>query len=138
MRYRETGEITQEERKRVFDKLLNYNLSHIEDKNPRDLGIFLEDEEGNCLGGLIGVTHGNWLDVDYLIVDEAFRGRKIGSELLKRAEQAARDRGCRYVFLDTFSFQAPDFYKKMGYKEVFVRKDYPVTGKRYYYVKELR
>ncbi len=39
---------------------------------------------------------------------------------------------------ENFSFQAPDFYKKMGYKEVFVREDYPVTDKRYYYVKELR
>ena len=58
-------------------------------------------------------------------------------ELLKRAEQAASDRGCKYVFLDTFSFQAPEFYKKMGYKEVFVREEYPVTGKRHYLVKEL-
>lgn len=106
-------------------------------KNPRELGIFLEDEEGNCQGGLIGMTHGNWLDVEYLVVDEALRGQNMGSELLKRAEQAASDRGCKYVFLDTFSFQAPEFYKKMGYKEVFVREEYPVTGKRHYLVKEL-
>ena len=137
MIYRETEEITKEERKNVFDKLLAYNLSHLEDKNPRDLGIFLEDEEGNCQGGLIGMTHGNWLDVEYLVVDEALRGQNIGSELLKRAEQAASDRGCKYVFLDTFSFQAPEFYKKMGYKEVFVREEYPVTGKRHYLLKEL-
>ena len=51
MIYRETEEITKEERKNVFDKLLAYNLSHLEDKNPRELGIFLEDEEGNCQGG---------------------------------------------------------------------------------------
>lgn len=112
-------------------------MSHLEDKNPRELGIFLEDEEGNCQGGLIGMTHGNWLDVEYLVVDEALRGQNMGSELLKRAEQAASDRGCKYVFLDTFSFQAPEFYKKMGYKEVFVREEYPVTGKRHYLVKEL-
>ena len=116
MIYRETEEITKEERKNVFDKLLAYNLSHLEDKNPRELGIFLEDEEGNCQGGLIGMTHGNWLDVEYLVVDEALRGQNMGSKLLKRAEQAASDRGCKYVFLDTFSFQAPEFYKKMGYK----------------------
>ena len=60
MIYRETEEITKEERKNVFDKLLAYNLSHLEDKNPRELGIFLEDEEGNCQGGLIGMTHGKW------------------------------------------------------------------------------
>ena len=137
MIYRETEEITKEERKNVFDKLLAYNLSHLEDKNPRELGIFLEDEEGNCQCGLIGMTHGNWLDVEYLVVDEALRGQNMGSKLLKRAEQAASDRGCKYVFLDTFSFQAPEFYKKMGYKEVFVREEYPVTGKRHYLVKEL-
>ena len=52
----------------------------------------------------------------------------IGARLLKSAETEAKKRRCKYVFLDTFSFQAPDFYKKYGYQERFVLEDYPVKG----------
>lgn len=46
-------------------------------------------------------------------------------------------RGCKYAFVDTFSFQAPAFYEKHGYREVFTLEDYPYTEKRYYYTKDL-
>ena len=49
----------------------------------------------------------------------------------------ARKRGCKYAFVDTFSFQAPTFYKNHGYREVFTLEEYPYTGKRHYYTKEL-
>lgn len=58
-------------------------------------------------------------------------------EMLKAAEEEAKKRGCKYSFVDTFSFQAPAFYVKHGYKEVFALKEYPITGARYYYTKEL-
>ena len=46
-------------------------------------------------------------------------------------------RGCKYAFVDTFSFQAPAFYEKHGYREVFTLEDYPYTEKRHYYTKDL-
>ena len=53
------------------------------------------------------------------------------------AEEEAKRRGCKYAFVDTFSFQAPEFYRKLGYEEVFVLRDYPYTEARYYYTKTL-
>ncbi len=132
-----TDKIKEQDEKIIYQGLLDYNLARIEDKNPRDLGIYLQDETGEKVGGLIGNTHGNWLFVKYLWVREDQRGQKIGSELLKQAEETAKERGCRYAFLDTFSFQAPAFYEKHGYKNVFTLEDYPVTGKRYYLSKNL-
>jgi GNAT superfamily N-acetyltransferase len=132
-----TDEIKEEDREIIFQSLLKYNLARIEDKNPKDLGIYLKDKTGKMLAGLTGDTHGKWLFVKFLWVSEELRGQKIGSQILKQAEQTAKERGCKYAFLDTFSFQAPVFYKKRGYKEVFTLEEYPVTGKRYYFTKTL-
>lgn len=86
---------------------------------------------------MIGNTHGNWLCVKYLWVKKEYRGQNIGSSILQQAEDVAKARGCKFVFLDTFRFQAPEFYKKHGYEEVFVLKEYPISGKRYYLTKVL-
>ena len=132
-----TDEIKEDDQAAIFEGLLEYNLARIEDKNPQDLGIYLEDESGKKVAGLIGNTHGNWLTVKFLWVSEELRGQNIGSKILRQAEETAKERGCHSVFLDTFSFQAPEFYKKHGYQEVFALEDYPVTGKRYYFVKHI-
>ncbi|UEL47073.1 Acetyltransferase [Terrisporobacter petrolearius] len=132
-----TDKITEEDENIIFKELLGYNLARIEDKNPRDLGIYLQDEEGQKIAGLIGNTHGNWLSIKFLWVSEEMRGQNIGSDILSQAEKTAKERGCKYSFLDTFSFQAPEFYRKHGYKEVFVLENYPVTGNRHYFTKTL-
>ncbi|MSS10011.1 GNAT family N-acetyltransferase [Clostridium sp. WB02_MRS01] len=137
MNFEITDKIKEQDEKIIYQGLLEYNLARIEHKNPRDLGIYLQDETGEKVGGLIGNTHGNWLFVKYLWVREDQRGQKIGSALLKQAEETAKERGCRYAFLDTFSFQAPAFYEKHGYMSVFTLEEYPVTGKRYYFTKTL-
>lgn len=137
MNFEITDEIKEQDKETIFQGLREYNLARIEEKKQKDLGVYLQDENGKKLAGLIGNTHGNWLFVKYLWVSEALRGQDIGSLILSQAEKEAKERGCKYAFLDTFSFQAPAFYKKQGYKEVFVLEEYPLTGKRYYFTKEL-
>ena len=92
---------------------------------------------GRKLAGLTGETFGNWLCIRYLFVSESLRGQGIGGRLLETAELDAKRRGCKYAFVDTFSFQAPAFYEKHGYREVFTLEDYPYTEKRHYYTKDL-
>lgn len=137
MKFKITDEIKKQDEEVIFQGLLEYNLARIEDKNPKDLGVYLQDEKGGIIAGLIGNTHGNWLTIKYLWVNENLRGQDIGSQILRKAEETAMERGCKYVFLDTFSFQAPEFYKKYGYKEGFSLEEYPVKGKRYYFTKTL-
>ena len=137
MQYETTDEIKEQDQRAIYEGLLQYNLERLEDKSPKDLGVYTRDEAGNIVAGLIGNTHGNWLTVKFLWVSESLQGKNIGSEILKQAEETAKRRGCKYAFLDTFSFQAPLFYKKHGYREVFALEDYPLTGKRYYFTKSL-
>jgi len=129
-----TDKIEAADEELIFQGLLEYNLAKLEDKKREDLGIYI-DEAGERIGGLIGNTHGNWLSVKYLWIKQEFRRQNIGSRILQQAEEIAKIRGCKFVFLDTFAFQAPDFYKKHGYKEVFVLEEYPISGKRYYFTK---
>ena len=101
------------------------------------LGVFQEDSAGTKQAGLIGETFGNWLSIKYLWVSSDLRRNGVGSRLLKAAEDEAKSRGAKYVFVDTFDFQAPGFYVKHGYHEVFELSEYPKTGTRHYYTKEL-
>lgn len=46
-----------------------------------------------------------------LWVDESVRHDGYGSQLLHEIEGIAKEKGCRLILLDSFSFQAPEFYK---------------------------
>lgn len=88
----------------IHEMLKEYNLRHREASQSVPVGVFLEDETGQKLAGLTGETFGNWLCIQYLFVSEPLRGQRIGSKLLEAAEAEARKRGCKYAFVDTFSF----------------------------------
>ena len=135
--YKITSDISSQDIEEIYDHLKEFNLSKLECSEIIPLGIFKEDTSGNKLAGLIGETFGNWLSIKYLWVSEELRGKGIGSAILQAAETEARTRGARYAFVDTFSFQAPEFYVQHGYKQVFALTEYPYTGSRYYYIKEL-
>ena len=135
--YKVTSDISSQDIEEIYDHLKEFNLSKLECSEIIPLGIFKEDTSGNKLAGLIGETFGNWLSIKYLWVSEELRGKGIGSAILQAAETEARTRGARYAFVDTFSFQAPEFYVRHGYKQVFALTEYPYTGARYYYIKEL-
>jgi len=137
MKYIITDNPKEEDIKIILNNLIQYNLSHIELKEVKPLAIFVNDENSNQIGGISAETHGNWLEISFLWVDEKLRGQKVGSKLLKDIEAESLKRGCKYSFVDTFSFQAKDFYLKSGYKEVFTLEEYPLTSKRHYFVKQL-
>ena len=121
----------------IGDLIRSYNRSKREAAESEPLNLYVEDDSGEVLAGLVAETFGNWLEIEYLFVKEGLRGQGIGSQILQRAESEAKKRNCRFAFVNTYQFQAPAFYQKHGYKEVFTMKDYPYTGQRHYYQKEL-
>ena len=121
----------------IGDLIRSYNRSKREVAESEPLNLYIEDEHGEIMAGLVAETFGNWLEIEYLFVKEDIRGQGIGSQLLHQAESEAKKRNCRFAFVNTYQFQAPVFYQKQGYKEVFTLKDYPCTGQRHYYQKDL-
>ena len=121
----------------IGDLIRSYNRSKREVAESEPLNLYVEDEYGEIMAGLVAEIFGNWLEIEYLFVREDLRGQGIGSQLLQQAESEAKKRNCRCAFVNTYQFQAPAFYQKYGYKEVFTMKDYPYTGQRHYYQKDL-
>ncbi|MFJ9639955.1 GNAT family N-acetyltransferase [Streptomyces sp. NPDC101178] len=90
------------------------------------LEVWALDEHGGLAGGLTGRTWAYWLHVELLWVDARHRSAGLGSQLLAEAERVARtERACTRSRLETWDFQAPDFYRKQGYEEIGRVEDYP-------------
>ena len=101
------------------------------------LHLFLRNERGETLGGLLGLIWGGWLHISYLWVDEAVRGQRWATRLMDQAEAYARERGCHSVDLDTHSFQARPFYERRGYEVFAALDDYPKGHQKFFLRKKL-
>jgi len=84
--------------------------------------LTLDDE---LVGGVAGFTWAGFCELRQLWVDERFRGLGHGTSLLTEAIEEARARNCSSVYLATYSFQAPDFYRRFGFETVAVIEDRP-------------
>jgi GNAT superfamily N-acetyltransferase len=113
-----------------------FNESRWPDHQPwRPLAVFARERE-SIVGGLAGETFASRLFIRYLWVSDVLRGKGIGRKLMADAEARALERGCHSAYVDTFSFQAPGFYPKLGY-QVFGELDYPPGRKRIFLQKRL-
>lgn len=99
--------------------------------------LYLKNQRGETMGGLLGDIWGGWLHVSFLWIDPAVRGKRWASRLMDEAETLARERHCHSVHLDTHSFQARPFYEKRGYEVFGVLDDYPKGHQRFYLKKKL-
>jgi GNAT superfamily N-acetyltransferase len=101
--------------------------------------LVLSAREGRrIVGGLTGDMGWNSAFVGILWVDEAARGKGVGTRLMREVERLARRRGCALIHLNTFSFQAPKFYEKLGYRRFATLRGTPSAGTtRHFYVKRL-
>ncbi|MEV0692505.1 GNAT family N-acetyltransferase [Streptomyces sp. NPDC050388] len=96
------------------------------DERESPVHVWASDPAGALAGGLVGHTWTTWLHVTYLWVDERHRGAGLGTLLLSTAERIAADRrGCRSSRVETWDFQAPEFYRRNGYEVVCALPDYP-------------
>lgn len=117
--------------------ILEYNDSQTTPSRQKPLVVLAKDNEGKVCAGLRGHTNRGWLFVSQLWVSKEMRKAGLGSSLLQMAEAEARKRTCHGAYLDTFSFQALDFYKKLGYEVFGQLEDFPVGHRRYFLQKKL-
>jgi ribosomal protein S18 acetylase RimI-like enzyme len=125
-----------EAKRRIVSGLLAYNARAVGRSPYEPLTVVLREGK-QVVGGVTGWTWKGWCHVDLVWIDDKFRGKGRGAALMRRAESEARKRGVENVFLDTFSFQAPGFYRKLGYKEFGRLKNFPKGHTRHFLQKAL-
>jgi GNAT superfamily N-acetyltransferase len=129
---------TDADRAAVLAALIAFNTDASGLPGPQPLAVLIQDPAtGKPVGGLWGRTSYDWLFVELFVVPEPFRGQRLGSDILQQAEDIARSRGCIGVWLDTYSFQAPDFYAKQGYELFGTIDDHPRGKQRFFFKKRL-
>ncbi|MCQ4446960.1 GNAT family N-acetyltransferase [Enterobacter cloacae] len=130
-----TDTVTTQEKEELLTGLRAYNGQFLDLSNfSGDIGVYMRDENGVMLGGLIGVRKGDWLNIDFLWVSDTVRGTGVGSQIIKSAEEEARRNGCKHALVDTASFQARPFYEKQGYQLQMSLQDYPYPGMHRHYL----
>jgi GNAT superfamily N-acetyltransferase len=105
--------------------------------NKREFAVWVKDGRGRIVGGLTAILYWDWMYVDYLWLSDAARKRGLGRKLMEKAERIAVRRGCAGAWLDTFSFQAPGFYRHMGYTEFGRCDGHPTGHTRHFFAKRL-
>ena len=115
----------------------DHNIEQAGPDHHQNLCFVVRGADQEIVAGVIGATHWQWLHLDLLWVKEELRQRGYGRRLVELAEEEARKRGAQNVYLDTFSFQALEFYKKCGYHVFGELRDFPPGHQRYYMTKRL-
>jgi ribosomal protein S18 acetylase RimI-like enzyme len=115
-----------------------HNIAATARRDYRPLGVFERDQRsGQVLAGLYGFTWGDWLEIKLVWVRPDHRGRGLGRRLVEAAEAEARARGCHNAWLDSYSFQAPGMYEKLGYRAFGRLQNYPDAAERVFLTRSL-
>jgi ribosomal protein S18 acetylase RimI-like enzyme len=115
-----------------------HNMAVTGRRDYRPLGVFERDpRSGDIVAGLAGFTWGDWLEIKFVWVRPGHRGRGLGRRLVETAEAEARARGCHSAWLDSYTFQAPGMYEKLGYRAFGRLQNYPDHAERVFLTRSL-
>lgn len=124
----------------IRKKVIEHNMEQLPDKlktSNENVSLILKDDLGEIMGGITANIFWHHMHIESLWVDKNVRAKGYGRELLKRMETLALDKECRFIFLDTFSFQAPEFYENNGYEVFGTIEDHPKGFNQYFLRKKL-
>lgn len=107
------------------------------DVHYEDFIFIAKADNGEIIGAVTGHAYYNEVYVGDLIIGKNYRRDGLGSKLIKTVEEAFRGKGYDIMTLTTFGFQAPEFYKKLGFEIEFVREQKDTKINKYFLSKKL-
>ena len=113
---------------RLSDELGNFHAAAVPGPSAVELTVSCSDSEGELLGGISGWTWQEAAGISMTWVHATQRSTGLGSQLLAEFERTAAARGAQRVFVTSFTFQAPGFYERQDYREIFRWDGVPTEG----------
>lgn len=141
MNIKVTDTIEQKSYNKIAKLLFEYNLSKTQEFQKeinKPIEIIVRNERNQIIGGLYGRSIWGTLEINTCVVIPQSRNEGIGRKLIIEAEKEAKNRNCRFISLNTFSFQAPEFYEKLGFEKIGTETDFPKGFEKYYYRKKIQ
>jgi len=123
---------------RIRKGLIEYNSAKAGKPAYRRLVLSARDSKGRIVGGLTGDLYWNALYVELLWLEEGARKSGAGAGLMREAEKRARRARKELIYLNTYSFQAPGFYRRLGFRSFGRIRNYPRGASRIFFVKRLK
>jgi len=121
----EIGVDTQQVIQLLEDNIYEYNCGETHVANGNLFSRFVRDENREIIAGIAGWTWAGICEITQLWVDQHMRKGGLGKILLAAAEAEARAKGCLTILVRSFSFQAPHFYERYGFKTEHIITDFP-------------
>ncbi len=121
----------------IHEGFTRYGNRHNVVLNYDEFCFAASDETGKITGVITGRAYYNEVHIGDLIVGEACRRTGLGSRFVRAVEDAYRGKGYDVITLTTFGFQAPEFYRKLGYTVEFVRESRDPKLNKYFLSKKL-
>jgi GNAT superfamily N-acetyltransferase len=104
----------------------------------REFSIFLKNDLGKIFGGIQAYIGSESVYIELLWVEGDLQNQGYGTQLLEAAEREAISNGCSFSAVDTWSFQAEQFYLKRGYERIGQLPNYWLGHSKIFLKKILR
>ena len=121
----------------INKEFAEYGVQSGVELNFEEFHFVSEDEDGKVIGVITGRAYYNEVHIGDLIIDKNIRRNGLGRQLVEAVENAYKDKEYEKITLTTFGFQAPEFYKKLGYEVEFVREDKNPKLSKYFFAKSI-
>lgn len=128
--------LTEDLKKLIYEGFSRHAISMIGHDEKFDPVAFIADDQECFAGAIVVELFWGALHVKYIYVDDGYRGKRVGAQLMEYALKYGRDKECPFAFVETMSFQALDFYQKMGFELEFTRSGYK-HGTSFHYLRKL-
>lgn len=108
----------------IKDGVLKFNLPYLGEWKSQSFAIHVENEDHNIIGGIAGNYANDYMTVEWAWIDQQHRLQGLGKTIFKQLDEFAKSKKCKYIDVETLSFQAKGFYEKLGFSLISTLPDW--------------